>query len=173
MTIPSAPAAPTRETWAEVRAHDRVMRYRRCGAGQAILVLRPADGPEPLWPELARALAANCRVIAPDVPAGADVAAWLSDFLDGLGLARIAVVACDAFCVAALELALLDPDRVAGLVLVADGASDAGGVDGVTATTTERAGAVPLLVVRRGLAVEQALPRVTRFLLADAVTAAG
>jgi hypothetical protein len=62
------------ETWAEVRAHDHVMRYRRSGTGRAVLVLRSADGAEALWPELHDALAARFRLIIPEVPRGTDVA---------------------------------------------------------------------------------------------------
>jgi len=52
--MPNAPiAARPKDTewWAEVRAHDRVVRYRRSGAGPAVVLLQPA-APTPLWPEL-------------------------------------------------------------------------------------------------------------------------
>ena len=164
MPNPPATMAPATESWAEVRAHDHVMRYRRSGTGGAVLVLRASGAPDPLWPELADTLASRFRVIAPEVPAsGVDVAAWLTTFLEGLGCAGVAVVAADQFCMPALELALLDRDRVARVVLVPWGASEETGLDGVLGTTA-REGSVPLLVVRRGLAAAEALPLVTSFL---------
>jgi hypothetical protein len=167
----SAAAAPSTsplaESWSEVRAHDHVMRYRRSGAGRAVLLLRAPgdDARDALWPELADALTAHFRVFVPDVSLAADddVALWLNDFLDGLGVAGIAVVATDRFCIAALELALLDADRVARVVLVPGGRAEETGLDGALATTT-RGATVPLLVVRRGLGAAEALPLVTRFL---------
>ncbi len=163
--MPKLPAFAARppETWAEVRAHDHVMRYRRSGVGRAVLVLRSADEPEPLWPELADALAARFRVIIPEMPAAADVAAWLTDFLEGLGTASVAVVAAEPFCIPALELALLDADQVARLVLVPGGQAEETGLDGALATTT-RGASMPLLVVRRGLSAGEALPLVMCFL---------
>jgi hypothetical protein len=142
------------------------MRYRRSGSGRAVLVLC-AGCAEPLWPELAGALAARFRLIVPEVPRGADVAAWLAHFLEGLGAAGVTVVAADGFCLPALELALLGADQVARVVLVpgredGDGEAALDGVLGVALGTS--AGAVPLLVVRRGLPAGEALPAVTRFL---------
>jgi pimeloyl-ACP methyl ester carboxylesterase len=174
--MPNPSAARPPESWAEVRAHDHVMRYHRSGVGPPILVLRTnvsADGAEPLWPELLAALAFHYRLIVPDVPAtGEDVAAWLTDFLEGLGLAGIAVIAADRFCIAALELALLGLDQVARVVLVADGRAGEAGLDGALATTTPAA-SVPLLVVGRGLSAGEALPLVTRFLAGDGAAAPG
>ena len=173
----AAPALCPPATFAEVRARDHVMRYRRSGAGRAVLVLCAGGGaaPEggessPLWPELPGELAAHFRLIVPEVPAGAtaagDVAALLVDFLDGLGTCGVAVVATDRFCVAALELALLDADRVARVVLVPGGSAEGTGLDGALATAG-RASSVPLLVVRRGLPAGEALPLVTRFLAGE------
>jgi hypothetical protein len=162
----TAAAARSPDTWAEVRAHDHVMRYRRSGTGRAVLVLCSADGAEELWPELADALAARFRLIVPDLPPGVDVAGWLGEFLEGLGSAGVAVVAADPFCVPALELALLDADQVARIVLVPGGEVGETGLAGALATTT-RAASVSLLVVRRGLSAGDALPLVTRFLEGD------
>jgi pimeloyl-ACP methyl ester carboxylesterase len=182
--IAAAPALCPPAAFAEVRARDHVMRYRRSGAGRAVLVLcaggttAAGEGESlPLWPELPGALAAHFRIIVPEVPAGAtaagDVAALLVDFLDGLGTCGVAVVATDRFCVAALELALLDADRIARVVLVPGGGGNSGGageataLDGALATTARAARPVPLLVVRRATPAAEALPLVTRFLEAD------
>lgn len=173
MPIPPDAAALPPETWAEVRARDHVMRYRRSGAGPAVLLLCSADGPEPLWPELLQLLATRSRLIVPEVPAaGADVASWLTDFLEGLGTARVAVVAAAPFCLPALELALLDRDQVARLVLVPGGGAEETGLGGVLTTAT-RPAPVPLLMVRRGLPAAEAMPLVMRFLGAGDATAPG
>src|SRR5690348_5353755 len=100
--------------WAEVRAHDRVVRYRRSGAGPAVLLLQPASSITPLWPELLEALAEGTRVIVPDPPAyESEAEEWLSALLEGLGVRNITVVATDGFCIAALERALLSPEQIA------------------------------------------------------------
>jgi pimeloyl-ACP methyl ester carboxylesterase len=164
--MPNPSTLPARHdaTWAEVRAHDHVMRYRRSGAGQALLLLSPAESGDALWPELADALATGFRVIRPEIPDdGADVAAWLADFLEGLGVARVAVLACDGFCLPALELALLGADQVARLALVPGGRAGDTGLDGALAARAPGA-AVPLLVARRGLPAAEALPLVRHFL---------
>jgi pimeloyl-ACP methyl ester carboxylesterase len=151
------------------------MRYRRSGAGGVVLVLVSPDQPDSLWPELSAALAARFRVIVPELDAaGASAAVWLADFLEGLGFARVAVVAADAYCIPALELALLDADQLSRVVLVPGGdtAARAAGLDGALGASPPQA-AVPLLVVRRGLAAAEALPLVTGFLAGDAPAAVG
>lgn len=153
------------ETLAEVRAHDQVMRYRRAGAGRPLVVLR--GGPESLWPELEADLASRFRVITPELSADCgDVAAWARDFLEGVGLDRVMLLAADPCCVAALELALLNAYQVERLVLVPSGAAGETGLDGTLATTLAGA-TVPLLVVRRGLAAADALPLLRNFLAHD------
>ena len=173
--MPNPSILPLRHdpAWSEVRAHDHVMRYRRSGVGQAVLLLRSDDGADALWPELGDVLAAHFRVILPEVPAdGADVAAWLADFLEGLGVARVAVLAAEQLCLPALELALLDADQVARVVLVPGGRAEETGLDGALATRT-RGAAVPLLVVRRGLPAAEALPLVMRFLAGEGADGSG
>jgi len=172
LPLPRTAAADGRapETWAEVRAHDHVMRYRRSGAGRVVLVLH-ADGDDgaadSLWPELAAALAERFRLIVPEAPADgadvADVSAWLGDFLEGLGAAGVALVAADRLCIPALELALLDADQIARVVLVPGGPATESGLDGALATTARRT-SIPLLVVRRGTPAAEAVPLVMGFL---------
>lgn len=151
-------------SFAEVRAHDQVMRYRRAGSGRPLLLLRSSGESHPLWSELDAALIGGFRVLTPDVPsAGVDVAAWLRDFLEGIGVERVIVVASDALCIAALEMALLGADQVERMVLVPAGAASETGLDGTLATSLSGV-AVPLLVVRRGLSASDAIPLVTQFL---------
>jgi pimeloyl-ACP methyl ester carboxylesterase len=160
----ASPIAPL----AEVRAHDRVMRYRREGAGRPLVVLRTASGAGAVWPELDAQLAARFRVITPEIPAGCtDVARWLVGFLEGLGIDRVVLVATDACCLAAIELVLLDAAQIDRLVLLPAGLVGETGLDGTLATTLAGV-SVPLLVVRRGLSASEALPLLSRFLGLDA-----
>ena len=78
------------------------------------------------------------------------MAAWVADFLEGLGLDRVAVLAAEPCCLSALELALLNAGQVERLVLVPAGAVGETGLDGTLATTLAGV-SVPLIVVRRGL----------------------
>ncbi|HTK49538.1 MAG TPA: hypothetical protein VL328_16275 [Gemmatimonadaceae bacterium] len=163
------PSAPSAAPLAEVRAHDRVMRYRREGAGRPLVVLRATPGPDGVWPELDAQLATCFRVITPEIPAGCtDVARWLTGFLEGLGIDRVALLATDACCLAAIELVLLDAAQIDRLLLVPAGLVGDTGLDGTLATSLAGV-SVPLLVVRRGLSAAEALPLVRRFLGLDAV----
>ena len=135
------------------------MRYRRSGAGRAVVVLGPLGG-EP-WPGLGDALAARFRVIEPDIPASADVE-WLSGFLDGLGMRGLAVIAADPWCMPLLQLVRDDGDRFARIVLVPDGACESASAheDAIVAAGV----AVPLLVAPRELPAADALIDVAIFL---------
>ena len=161
------------ESWAEVRSHDHVMRYHRSGTGPSVLLVRSPDAPGGLWPELEESLASRFRVIVPDVPpAGIGAARWLADFLEGLGLTSVAIVAADVFCIPALELALLGGDQLSRVVLVPSGDADNAGLDGTLATPV-RDESIALLVVRAGLPAAEALPLVTGFLAAERVLSTG
>ena len=157
------------ETLAEVRANDQVMRYRRAGAGRPLVVLRGT--PDALWPELDAHLVTRFRVITPALSADCgNLAAWVGDFLEGVGLDRVALLAAEPCCLAALELALLNAHQIERLVLVPSGAAYETGLDGTLATTPDGV-SVPLLLVRRGLAAADALPLLRSFLEPAARTA--
>jgi pimeloyl-ACP methyl ester carboxylesterase len=159
-------------TIAEVRAHDQVMRYRRAGAGRPVIVLRGADDPDALWPELDAELVSRFRVVTPELPADCDdVAAWVADFLEGVGLDRVVVVAAEPCCLSALELALIGADQVERLILVPAGAAGETGLDGTLARTLAGV-SMPLIVVRRGLSAAVALPILRNFLQQNGPTAA-
>jgi len=161
-----SPLTNPAETLAEVRAHDQVMRYHRAGAGRPLVVLRSA-GADPFWPELAADLGSRFRVITPELPADCDdVAAWVADFLEGVGLNRVLLVAAEPCCLPALELVLLNGCQVERLVLVPAGAVGETGLDGTLASAVASP-SVPLLVVRRGLAAADALPLLRQFLAHD------
>ena len=150
------------ETLAEVRAHDQVMRYRRAGAGRPLVVLRGSA--DALWPELDAELASRFRVVTPELSAScADTAAWVRSFLEGVGLDRVTLLAAEPCCLAALELALLDADRVERLVLVPSGTASDTGLDGTLAPTLAGV-SMPLLLVRRGLAATEARALLLDFL---------
>jgi pimeloyl-ACP methyl ester carboxylesterase len=160
---------PFTSAFAEVRAHDQVMRYHRTGAGRPIVVLRVASD-ESLWPELDQCLACAFRVLTPEVPdTSTGIARWLGGFLEGVGLDRITLVASDGFCLPALELVLLGADQVERLVLVPAGPAVESTLDGTLATSLE-GGAVPLLVIRRGLPAAEALPLLMQFLTGGSAT---
>ena len=160
------------DSYAEVRAHDQVMRYRRAGTGRPLLVLRSSLQPHPLWAELDETLIGAFRVLTPDVPAtGVDAAAWMRGFLEGVGLERVTIIADDSLCITALELALLNADQVERMVLVPAGTASETGLDGTLATSLAGV-AVPLLVVRRGLSASEAIPLLTQFLGLGRTTAA-
>lgn len=162
MSKHSSTGASATDSWSEVRARDQVTRYRRSGAGQAILLLDGAAGSS-LWPELTDVLGANFRLIVPELPPGsAGQAAALAEFLEGLGTMSVSVVAASDYAVPALELALRGVHQVARLVLVPAGDSD----DPTSSTFATAAGleSVPLLIVWRGLEAGKALSAITRFL---------
>ena len=160
------------DSFAEVRAHDQIMRYRRAGAGRPILFLRSATDEQPFWAELDAALTSAFRVLTPDVPAAeVDVAAWMRGFLEGVGLDRVTVIAEGSLCMAALEMALLNVDQIERLVLVPAGHSSETGLDGTLATSLAGV-AVPLLVVRRGTPSTEAVPMLMHFLTHGSTTLA-
>lgn len=115
-----SPGAPVQESWAELRAHDRVTRYRRRGAGQPVLVLRASDD-SPLWSTLVDALSAAYRVIVPEIEeSDRDNPRRLADFLEGLGCSNVIVVADIRFSRATLELAAFASDQIGSVILVVE-----------------------------------------------------
>src|SRR5688500_11496233 len=153
---------------AEVRAHGQVTRYRCGGSGRPVLVLASPAAPAPFPPGFLDALERGHRVIVPEPPPeGVDLVEWMAHFLEGVGIRRVRIVAADRFCVPALELALLDPDQVACLVLHWDGplgSPDAGG----TLEMNGPGGRVPLLIVH-GASTGELMVQIDAFLAADGV----
>ena len=169
---PPSDSGRIHESWAEVRAHDTVMRYRRWGVGRALLILRSPIDADPLWSELLDALRATHRLIVPEPPAAdADVAAWLAGFLEGLGTATVRLLAADRFCVPALELALRQSDQIARIVLVSPGPATPDAGRGAIATAMGRS-PVPILVVRHGGKSEDAIALMTEFLAEETAATA-
>ena len=162
--------APAEGGWSEVRARDQIIRYRRSGAGRAVLLLHARPDTQPLSPALLQAMAAEFRLIVPSAPArDTDVDAWLSALFDGLGAPQIAVIASEEFWAPTLQRALIDPERISAIVLLcANRGSD---VLSGTLGTTDLMPAVPLLLVHHDQAFGEVLPDVLRFLKLEAVIA--
>lgn len=154
--------------WAEVRAHGQVTRYRSSGSGRTVLCLGFDDAAEPVLRALLDSLRARYRLILPELPAGTgDPASWLAHFLEGFGCPNVRVVAAGKLCMPALELALLEPERVGRVALLPAGSGGTAGLGGALETNVPR-GRVPLLIVRGGSEAEL-LARVNGFLDADGV----
>jgi hypothetical protein len=160
---PLAPASLSPESYAEVRARDHVVRYRRIGRGPSVLLGALND--DALWPELSPALAARFRVFVPELsPCALPIdPSLLAAFLEGLGTPNVALVAGGALCMPALELALGNPEQITPIVLVPDGDTN-GRVDGLISSPA-RHDAAPLLVVHRGVAAGEAVPLIEQFLM--------
>ena len=155
------PATPP-EVWAEVRSRDQVVRYRRSGSGRAVLLLQAPGKTQPLWPEVLELLCTGARLIEPEPPAAEEeIAPWLTLMLEGLGLADVTIVALEGFCMAALERALVDPDRIARIILACH-SRDAIAKLGPEAIA--RLSAVPLLVIGLDQPANEVAERVAGFM---------
>jgi hypothetical protein len=142
------PCAGPHVGWSEVRANDQVIRYRRCGAGRPVLVLRRDWPDDSSPPSQLEALGGRFRLLVPELPvASVDLAPRLAAFLDGLGVADVAVLAFGELCLPALELALLVGDQVGRLALVLEGQSKMPDLDGALLTAPGQA-ALPLVLIR-------------------------
>lgn len=163
--LPTVP--PPFDRSAEVRVDGHVTRYVRRGAGQPVVVLRGSDDDAGLWPGLVETIAARCRVILPEAPgAGIEFVSWMRGFLDGIGLPPATLVAVGDYCVPALELALLDTERLTRIVLVPFGAAGETGLNGALRVTAQTAG-LPALVVQRECPPAEAQRLVERFILGE------
>jgi pimeloyl-ACP methyl ester carboxylesterase len=97
--------------------------YRSAGRGDAVVLL--AADPATATALLER-LPRRLRVLAPDMmpkgvvgPEAADrFDEWLHGFLDALGIPRTSLITDSFFAAATLGFALLDPDRVNGVVFL-------------------------------------------------------
>ena len=160
---PSDPAsAMPPEAWGEVRSRDQVVRYRRSGSGRAVLLLQAPGRTRPLWPEVLDLLSAGARVIEPEPPADEDaIPPWLALMLEGLGLGDVTIVALEGFCMAALERALVDPDRIARIILACDSRD---GVAKLGPEAIARLSAVPLLVIGLDQPANEVVERVAGFM---------
>lgn len=109
--------------------HGERTGYEDRGQGPVLVLLHPFPFSRGIWSGVGDALAAHHRVIAVDAPGfgesplpagGASIAAQADDvaaLLDGLGIARAAVLGMSMGGYAALAFAVQHPDRTAALVL--------------------------------------------------------
>jgi pimeloyl-ACP methyl ester carboxylesterase len=152
------------DSFAQVRSADYTTRYVRLGAGQPVIIVDPTMSSNALWPDLIGKLAEGRRLILPEVQGGQDrFSAWLRSFLDGMGLPPVTLVATGELCLASLEFALLEPDRIARLVLVPTGSAQETGLASVM-TPSLGVKSVSMLVVRRDCPAADAIPLIERFL---------
>ena len=160
LLLPSVP-----DSWGEVHARDRIIRYRRLGIGQPgshTLVLLGDERSDDLWPELPSLLATDHRLIIPELASGEDaVSDRLNCMVEGLGVSAVGLVAGGRFALPALELALGVSDAVGRLVLVGP-ANDADEQGALSARTS--AVAIPLLVLPRRFTAPEAHLHLRRFL---------
>jgi hypothetical protein len=91
-TTPRADAPARGVVWADGARTE----YLRAGSGAVVLLLMGEyDGPGAI--ELIALLSSAFLVIAPSVPRGVAFASWLSNVMDGLGIASACVVAETTF----------------------------------------------------------------------------
>jgi hypothetical protein len=151
-----SPSFLSQDGWAEVRARDQVVRYRRSGSGRPALLLYSPSDRQALWPEVIDALAAGYRLIVPTPPVtGTDVEAWLAALIDGLGVPNLSVIATEGFGLAPLHATLGRCDQIARIVLVSTGAG---------ARTSVTTSSPPLLVLHRDRPADEVLPVLLSFL---------
>ena len=153
--------------WAEIRTREQVIRYRRAGAGHPVLVL--AEQQE-ICPTVIRALteASGVRLIMPELPVEAvHTAGWAADFLEGIGATNVGLLATQSFACAAIELAMLGAEQIGRVVLVAEEPGRFGrwceGWQRASLECAERGVRVPLLLVHKGLSMDEIGPLVRRF----------
>lgn len=170
MTQPleSTPRAAGATVSAEVRAHERVVRYSRVGNAGPDLLLLVTDSSSTGLPDFARLLAERFRLMIPDLPAAqAEAGKAVRSLLDGLGCLGIDVLAAGRHCDVGLELALAHDESVGQVVLIPEEMSDEG-VTGVPAGSGGRsmARSAPIHVIPPGLSSRETAARVTDYLVA-------
>jgi len=158
---------PPPDAWAEIRTREEVIRYRRVGAGHPVLVL--AEQQE-ICPTVVRALTETgaVRLLMPELPTEAvHLAGWAADFLEGIGATSVGLLATQSFAGPAIELAMLGAEQIERVVLVAEEPGRFGrwceGWKEAGLECGERGGRVPLLLVHKGLPMDEIGPLVKRF----------
>jgi hypothetical protein len=104
--------------YAEVRVGEHVTRYVRRGTGPSIVLVGTDANTNPVVLPLITKLAPNHRLIVPQTPSADDLAGWLRGFIEGIGLADIAVVMSGVPAAAASELAATDDFTIRKLVVL-------------------------------------------------------
>jgi len=104
--------------------------YLKAGRGPCLVLLHGAGGSSLNWAPVMAALAAKCCVIAPDMVGYGEsdkpavvydrpfFAAWLTHFLDALGLEKPTILGHSQGGAVALQFAIEHPERLESLILV-------------------------------------------------------
>ncbi len=104
-----------------MRAGTATTEYTRSGTGPTVVLLAPSGLDHPVWSAITGAATRRLRVIAPDrFPSDQRFASWLRSFLDGLGLARVSLVAEAEIGIRVIGFALAQPERIQRLVVLTD-----------------------------------------------------
>jgi len=122
-----------REPKATVAVAGRPAAYLEAGHGVPVVLVHGAGGRAAVWAAQLVGLGDVARVIAPDLPGHGGIggkgsarvseyAEWLLCFLDAAGLARVVLGGHSMGGAIAQTVALEQPDRLLGLVLVGTGA---------------------------------------------------
>ncbi len=113
--------------------HGERVAYRDAGSGDAILLIHGMAGSSATWRGVMPALAANDRVIAPDLPGHGEsgkprgdyslgsFAAWLRDLLDELDIDRVTVVGQSLGGGVAMQFTYQHPQYCERLSLIGSG----------------------------------------------------
>jgi hypothetical protein len=152
-------------TWAEVHAREHVVRYRRSGSGDVVVLLGVGAGPV-LCPGLEETIGRIGRALTPDLgdPADQPVEQRLGAFLEGIGAAGVSVlVAHQALIAPVLALALLEPELIGRVVVVADGIATGTPLDASLASA-QRPVPLPVHLLARDLPPADAEPALLHFL---------
>jgi hypothetical protein len=173
MTRPALGGAPRAEETGEngfppvlvrarVCAGDVSISYVQAGEGLPVVVLGAAPESDTTRLLFLERLSRHLRVLAPAMEDGARAAGGgdggtrvafsrrLRDFIDGLGLGPVGLVAEESFGVRALAFSLADPERVERVALVLRDGPDPSAAPGTTRDTFAATG-TPVLVLRVGV----------------------
>ena len=133
---------------AEVRVGDHVTRYVRRGTGPSVVLVGADAEANPVWVPLVERLETGHRIVVPQPPpANADIAAWLREFIEGLGLSSVVLIAGNGSSAAALELATSDDFLIRKLVVMPD-TNDAVSMEATARTLIVKPGAPPESALR-------------------------
>ena len=146
--------------YAEVRVGDHVTRYVRRGTGPAVVLVGADASANPVVLPLITKLAPNHRLIVPQTPAAVDFASWLRGFIEGIGLAEIALITGDVPAGAADELAATDDFIIRKLVVLPQRSH--------LTSSNEKLSSNRILWVDRSWATDDATTRIASFIADEA-----
>lgn len=164
--MPDHTPHPSASAWAEVRANDHVVRYRRSGGGPIAILLADDDQALP-WPGLDSALERRHRLLIPRFPGGNGVMGedGLGGFLEGLGARAVSIIVVHQPLVTpVIALALRQPDVIARIAIVTDTTIAEGTPVGLLRDEAADLSPTRLLLLPRALDAVEAIPALLGFL---------